>query len=308
MNNGKEPNFISAVIYVRNNQQTIGSFLAHVYEQMEKQFSQFEIICVDDASTDLSVAKIKEAAKEFTCAVTIVDMGFVQGVELAMNAGCDIAIGDFVYEFDYAQKTWPDDMMGQLYQKMQEGYDIISACPAGKGKASSRMFYSIFNRFSNIKAKIRTEAFRLISRRAINRVAAMNHATMYRKAVLAASGLASTYLTFEPKQQVATDKESAKERRSLAMDSLILFTDIGYKVAFVLAIVMLCFAAVVGIYTVIIYATGHPVEGWTPIMIFLAIGFFALFAILTFVLKYLSLILNLNFRRQRYVVGGVEKL
>lgn len=308
MNDGKKPNFISAVIYVRNNQAAIGSFLAHVYGQLEKQFTQFEIICVDDASTDLSVQKIREAAKEFTCAVTIINMGFAQGVELAMNAGTDIAIGDFVYEFDYAQKTWPDDMMEQLYQKMQEGYDIISACPSGKGKLSSRMFYSIFNRFSNIKAKIRTEAFRLISRRAINRATAMNHATMYRKAVLANSGLAATYLSFEPKQAVAADKESAKERRSLAMDSLILFTDIGYKIAFVLAIVMLCFAAVVGIYTVVIYATGHPVEGWTPIMIFLAIGFFALFAILTFVLKYLSLILNLSFRRQRYVVGGVEKL
>ena len=308
MSDGKKPNFISAVIYVRNNEAAIGPFLTYVYGQLEKQFSQFEIICVDDASTDLSAAKIKEAAKDFTCAVTIVNMGFAQGVELAMNAGCDIAIGDFVYEFDYAMQTWPDDMMDQLYLKMQEGYDIISACPLGKGKLSSRMFYSVFNHFSNIKAKIRTEAFRLISRRAINRATAMNQATMYRKAVLANSGLAATYLTFDPQKAVTADKESAKERRSLAMDSLILFTDIGYKVAFVLAIIMLCFAAVVGIYTVIIYATGHPVEGWTPIMIFLAIGFFALFAILTFVLKYLSLILNLNFRRQHYVVGGVEKL
>ena len=54
MNNGKEPIFISAVIYVRNNAATVGSFLQHVYGQLEKQFAQFEIICVDDASTDLS--------------------------------------------------------------------------------------------------------------------------------------------------------------------------------------------------------------------------------------------------------------
>ena len=134
MNNAKEPIFISAVIYVRNNADVIGSFLTHVYRQLEKQFAQFEIICVNDASTDLSEQKIKEAAKDFACAVTIVNMGFAQGVELAMNAGCDIAIGDFVYEFDYAQQTWPDDMMEKLYRKMQEGYDIISACPNGKGK------------------------------------------------------------------------------------------------------------------------------------------------------------------------------
>ena len=308
MNQGKEPNFISAVIYVRNNGTTISDFLTYVHDSLDRQFTEYEIICVNDASTDLSEQKIREVAKDFSCATTIVNMGYVQGVELAMNAGCDAAIGDFVYEFDFADKTWPDDMMEQLYRKMQEGYDIVSACPTGKIKLSSRMFYSIFNRFSSIKAKIRSEAFRLISRRAINRVSAMNHAQMYRKAVNANSGLAQTFLEFDPKKEVSVDKESAKERRGLAMDSLILFTDIGYKIAFIMSIAMLVFAAIVGIYTVIVYATGHPVEGWTPIMIFLAIGFFVLFAILTFVIKYLSLILSLSFRRQRYVVGSVEKL
>lgn len=308
MNLGKEQNFVSAVIYVRNNAGTIKDFLEYIYSKLSQKFSQFEIICVNDASSDNSESVIKETAKDYGCAVTIVNMGYVQGVELAMNAGCDIAIGDFVYEFDFANRTWPEDMIERVYEKMQEGYDIVSACPTGKIKFSSRMFYSVFNKFSNIKANIRTEAFRMTSRRAINRAASMNHVQMYRKAVNANSGLSQTYIEFNPNGAVIIDKQSAKERKGLAMDSLILFTDIGYKVAFVMSIVMLIFAAVVGIYTVVVYATGHPVEGWTPIMVFLAIGFFVLFAILTFVIKYLSLILNLNFRRQRYVVENVEKL
>ena len=225
-----------------------------------------------------------------------------------MNAGEDIAIGDFVYEFDLAAQTWPSDMIERLYRKMQEGYDIISACPEGKGRFTSRLFYGIFNRYSNINAKLRTEAFRLTSRRAINRVAAMNHVQMYKKAANANSGLKQTFLTFSEIKAEKADYKNQKERSALAMNSLLLFTDIGYKIAFVMSIVMLIFAAIVGIYTVIVFATGHPVEGWTPIMIFLTIGFFVLFAILTFVIKYLSLILNLNFRRQRYIVQDVEKL
>ena len=96
MNQGKEPNFISAVIYVRNNGATIPKFLQYVHERLEQNFTEFEIICVNDASTDLSEQKIREVAKDFSCATTIVNMGYVQGVELAMNAGCDIAIGEFV--------------------------------------------------------------------------------------------------------------------------------------------------------------------------------------------------------------------
>ncbi len=306
MKKEKEQNFVSAVVYVRNNAKTILPFLDHVYTEMDELFRDFEIICVNDASTDASEDAIRAFAKEKQHAVTLINMGFVQGAELCMNAGEDLAIGDFVYEFESACVTWPEDMIERLYRKMQEGYDIISACPEGKVRFSSRVFYGVFNKYSNISTKIRTEAFRLVSRRAINRTMAMSHVQMYKKAAFANTGLKQTFLTFTP--HAGADKKSGKERRSLATDSLILFTDIGYKIAFVLSIVMLIFAAIVGIYTVVIYAAGHPVEGWTPIMIFLAIGFFMLFAILTFVLKYLSLILNLNFRRQRYVVQEVEKL
>lgn len=304
----KEKNFVSAVIYVRNNGQTLRAFLEYVDTCMEGLFENYEIICVDDASTDSSAEIIRQFAADAQHAVTLVSMGYFQGTEMSMSAGEDLAIGDFVYEFDTALRIWPEDMIEKLYQKMQEGYDIISACPNGKSRLSSRFFYHVFNRYSNLQTGIRTEAFRLISRRAINRVSSMHHVQMYKKAVNANSGLRQTYLEFAAESCRDTNRKNGKERRTLAMNSLILFTDIGYKIAFVMSLIMLVFAAVVGIYTVIVFATGHPVEGWTPIMIFLAIGFFVLFAILTFVIKYLSLILNLNFRRQRYVVQDVQKL
>ncbi len=308
MNLSKEQSFVSAIIYVRNNSDTIRETLLHVKNNLEKIFEQYEIICVNDGSTDKSEDIIKDTAKELDCTISLVNMGYTQGVELSMNAGEDLAIGDFIFEFDRALITWKEDMMEQLYKKMQEGYDIVSACPTSGVRTSSKIFYSIFNKASHSANKLRTESFRLISRRAINRVVSMNHAQMYRKAVNANSALKQTYIEFEPEKNIKDSKTYAKERRTLAIDSLILFTDIGYKIAFVVSIVMLIFAAVVGIYTVIVFATGHPVEGWTPIMIFLAIGFFVLFLILTFVIKYLSLILNLNFKRQRYIVEEIIKL
>jgi len=308
MSGTKETIFVSAVVYVRNNHRTLGTFLEHVYGNLERLFSDFELICVNDASSDGSEELIRSFAEEKKHSVTLVNMGFMQGVELSMNAGEDISIGDFVYEFDSAAVFWPEDMMEHLYRKMQEGYDIISACPEGKGRASSRLFYHLFNKYSTFSVRIRTEAFRLTSRRAINRVSAQTHMRLYKKAVNAYSGLRQTFLSFVPQQTEIVDQKNEKERRKLAADALILFTDIGYKIAFCVAVVMLIFAAVVGVSTVVIYATGNPVEGWTPIMLFLAVGFFVLFLILAIVIKYLSLILNLNFNRQKYVVQEIEKL
>jgi len=50
------------------------------------------------------------------------------------------------------------------------------------------------------------------------------------------------------------------------------------------------------------------VEGWLSTMGFLALGFFGVFALLTIILKYLSVMLNLIFKQQRYLVSDIEKV
>ena len=49
-------------------------------------------------------------------------------------------------------------------------------------------------------------------------------------------------------------------------------------------------------------------SGWVSVMGFLSIGFLGLFSLLTIVLKYLSVIVNLVFKQQRYLVEDVEKI
>jgi dolichol-phosphate mannosyltransferase len=50
------------------------------------------------------------------------------------------------------------------------------------------------------------------------------------------------------------------------------------------------------------------VEGWISTMGFLALGFFGVFALLTIILKYLSVVLNLIFKQQRYLIADIEKV
>jgi dolichol-phosphate mannosyltransferase len=49
-------------------------------------------------------------------------------------------------------------------------------------------------------------------------------------------------------------------------------------------------------------------EGWASIICFLSFGFFGVFVLLTIILKYLSVIVNLIFRRQKYLVESIEKI
>ena len=101
----------------------------------------------------------------------------------------------------------------------------------------------------------------------------------------------------------------AGERTSLALDSFIYFTNAMEKLSAIISGVFLCLTVAMGIYVISdFFNANKPVEGWLSTMSFLALGFFGVFALLTIILKYLSVMLNLIFRQQRYLVAEIEKV
>ncbi len=186
----KEKNFMSAVLYVHNDEARIGDFLHMVVEVLEDHFEHAEIICVNDCSQDNSVdivRKVSTGVKNTT--VTVLNMSYFHGVETAMNAGMDLAIGDFVLEFDACVQDFEPAKIMEAYHKTLKGYDIVSASPDKKQRFTSRLFYGVFNRFTDYSYQLGTERFRVLSRRVINRVSSMNKSVPYRKAVYANCGL-----------------------------------------------------------------------------------------------------------------------
>ena len=128
----KEKKLISVILYLYNNENTVLEFLDLIIEQTDKLFEQFEIIIVNDCSTDASVQKLKNAAFLKPYQISIIQMSFHQGVELCMNAGLDLSTGDFVYEFDSIIIDYDKNLIEQSFRKILEGYDI-----AGRGDGTS---------------------------------------------------------------------------------------------------------------------------------------------------------------------------
>lgn len=307
----KEKNFISAVVYVHNAENRIEPFLNAIIMTLEENFEHSEIICVNDCSDDSSVQAIKRCSeKAVNTSVSLINMSFFHGLELAMDAGMDLAIGDFVYEFDNTYLDFDPEMIMKVYRHSLTGYDIVSASPDKKEKLSSRLFYKVFDRFSELSYKMTTESFRILSRRVINRISSMNKAIPYRKAIYAGSGLKTDNLKYEVKA-VRQDKADPRENRyraSLAVDTLILFTELGYRFAFWMTSAMMLISVFMIFYTLIVYFIGHPIEGWTTTVMFLSVAFLGLFGILTIIVKYLQIIVDMVFKRKHYNYESIEKL
>ncbi len=297
--NNKEHNFISAVInFGRGGVNDCLSFIKNLNNVLDEHFLQYEIIGVTSGRHS-EEAQIREWARSIDAPVTLLTMSLKQPHEQCMNAGLDISIGDYVFEFESTEMPYSADLIWKAYETAVQGNDIVSVCPE---KTRSKLFYKLFNSFSNAEYNIRTEAFRLVSRRAINRVHSINENQPYQKAAYAACGLKMAVITFDGQLK---NKQEAPFR--LAVDSLVLYTDFGYRFSIGLTAIMLLAAFAELIYTLAIWIAGNPISGWTTTMFVITTGLAGLFAILTVVIKYLSLLLRLSFRKQSYLVESIEK-
>lgn len=310
---GKEKNFVSCVLYLHNDGMAVKEFLRSICSVMQDNFEKYEIICVNDGCTDDTVEQINSylAGEDSAKSVSLINLSFYQGVETAMNAGSDLAVGDFLFEFDCCRLDFDPELIMRVYRRSLEGYDVVAAAPGHGVPLTSRVFYGLYNWSSRFRYHIRQERFRIVSRRAVNRVNQMNIYVPYRKVMYVNCGLKTDTIVYDNKESVRRNRnrEEQGSRSGLAVDTLIIFTDVLEKFSMLVSVVLFVFLLTMfGWIVYSIFSKVRPVEGWLSLMALMSFGFFMLSVLLTLIFKYLSLILNMSFKRQRYVVEGVEKL
>lgn len=306
----KEQNFISAVVYVRNSEILVDRFLQQLGQTLFENFSRYEIICVNDASDDGSVDAIKKVAATLQgCMLSLINMSFFHGLENAMNAGVDLAIGDFVFEFDHMFIDYELSLVMDIYHQSLKGFDIVTASNS-TSKFTSKMFYALFNMSTRTAGRLSTETFRVVSRRAINRIHSMSKTIPYRKALYATCGLKTESVIYKPlrTQRLADTTLFRRNKTETAITSFILFTDIAYKLALIMTSVMMLATLGGAIYAVVVFLIKKPVPGYTTTLLVMTGSFFGVFSILAVIIKYLSTLVDLVFIRQKYLIEDIEKV
>lgn len=296
----KDKTFISAVVYLHNDADAAADFVQMLYHQFTELFANFEIIAVDDFSTDQSLTKLRAVSSAFSHPLTIIRMSRYQGKEPSMNAGLDMAIGDYIYQFESVRNQFDSSLIQKAFEEMHGKCDVLSVAPPKKA-AFSTLFYQIFQGGSSGSTEIGKECFSIVSRRAVNRVHAINEYVPYRKYAFAAAGL--------PYQRIIAEGAKVCGHRtgfSVAIESVLLYTKFGYKLSIFITVMMLCLAVSELFYTVAVYCMGRPVEGWTTLALFLTFGLAGLFLIMSIMIRYLSLLLEIVFRNQQYLIRDVE--
>lgn len=309
----KENNFISLVLYFYNiDEEKVMSLPQKISAGLISNFKNYEIIIVNDGENTKKVDKFVKELNKYTAhnTISIINFSSYVGIEKAMIAGDDLAIGDYIFEFDMLNADFSQNMLMEAYRTALKGNDIVSVLPIkAHNSLSASLFYTLYNRGVNEDQHIDSELYRVVSRRAFNRTKAMARSIAYRKACYAACGLkkctlvdktAEGYKVFDSKQKFY--------RINLGIDSLMIFTNIIQKFSFFISLLFLILTVAISVYVVGVFTLSRPVAGWTPIMAYLSLGFFGVFALLTIVLKYLSVILNMIFKSENHLIESIKKI
>lgn len=306
--NNKEKNFVSAVVYLYNEGNNIQSHLKGLEDTLNLNFEKYEIIVVNDGSTDNSAQVVRTyVSSQEGAKVTLMNMGYHQGLETAMDAGVDLAIGDFVFEMESADADYNWNVLMEVYQHSLEGYDIVNAKgKVGKKVTSGSLFYNIMNRYANLQYPLASGSFRIVSRRAINRIHSLATRIPYRKVAYSNCGLKCDTIIYDCIKTIKSKRYS--NRLELATNSLVLFTDLAFRFSFWLTVLMSVFAIGMSIYSVSSLVINKMVAGWVIVMLFMSFALSGLLVVLCLVIRYLSSLVRLNFLKRDYVFESIDKL
>lgn len=291
--NKKESVFISAVLYLSDFANDAEKFTRNLLDSLKSYFDHYEIIIVDDCSTKHEKF-LKEVLPSLAddSTITVVHMSVRQGIEACLRAGLDVSIGDFVFEFDTLEMVFDKGLLWDVYQEALKGNDVVSVEPK-QNNVSRSLFYRLFNKYSNADYDINASAFRLVSRRAINRVLELNMSSAFRQAVYASCGLKNSRIEY---------KGSASPRKarglSLAIDSFLLYTEFSKQVCTVslIFILVLIAAGITGLATGLVWMFSVAV----------LVGVALILVDIIFLLYYARLILKE--KESNYLISNIEKI
>ena len=191
---------LSVVIPFFNESSNISTLFERLLRVLRDLGGEWEIICVDDGSRDDTLARLLAAAREEP-RIKVIDLSRNFGKEAALSAGLAYSSGRAVVPMD-GDLQHPPELIPQLLAKWREGFDMVLAMRETRehqdwfGRFSSRAFYWLFRRLSEVPLPPEAGDFRLLDRRVVEALNRMPERNRFMKGIFAWVGFRQTTVPF----------------------------------------------------------------------------------------------------------------
>lgn len=248
-----------------------------LYQEIRKVFSaeesfDFELIYVNDGSTDDSLEYIKRLSKEDQ-RVRFLSFSRNFGHQNALKAGLDHADGDAVISMD-ADMQHPPTLIPQMIKLWKEGNDVVYSIRHDNNQISflkrttSKFFYRLVNYLSDSKLEEGTADFRLLDRKVVSVLRTYNESNLFFRGIIPTLGFKQIGIQYTPQNRFSgTTKYSFSKMLKFALTGI---TSSSAKPLYFSIYLGLLFAATAFLYAIyaiyIALFTNEAVTGWTSII------------------------------------------
>jgi dolichol-phosphate mannosyltransferase len=163
--------YVSVVAPLYEDSDIVESFVAELLESLRSRFENFEVVLVDDGSSDDTVARVLRLL-EVQQRIRLIRLSRHFGQETAISAGLDSVIGDFVVVM--LPDSDPPELVPEMVEKARSGFEMVYGIRRSRGsdplflRVGASAFYWYCNRILRLNLPKNSTHFRVMSRRVVN--------------------------------------------------------------------------------------------------------------------------------------------
>ncbi len=264
---------VSIIIPCHNEAGNLATLYARVRAVMDPSGESWEMICVNDGSSDDTLLQLIALHRQDP-RIRVIDLSRNFGKEAALTAGLDAARGEAAIPLD-ADLQDPPELIPDLLAQWREGFDVVNAVRLSRDgeswikRASAHLFYRIINRLSDVEIPPDTGDFRLLSRPVLDTLRTLPERRRFMKGLFAWVGFRSTNIYYHRAPR-HTGKTTWNYWRlwNFAVEGITSFSQVPLQLAAYLGVLVSLLAFLYAIWLVastLVY--GNPVKGYPSIMV-----------------------------------------
>lgn len=227
---------ISIILPVYNEEKGLFQFYESLHHTLTQGELVYELIFINDGSTDISLQVIKQICHKNSSAKYI-NLSRNFGHQIAVTAGIEHCSGDQVILIDSDGQD-PPELIPALVDKLLEGYDVVYAQRnkrADEGwlkKATAALFYKILSSITTINIPVDTGDFRVMNRKVVEALKQMPEKQRFLRGQIAWLGFKQTHIRYDRKGRGAGETGyTYRKMIRLALDGITSFSNWPLRIA-----------------------------------------------------------------------------
>tara|TARA_B100000787_G_C16181629_1_gene292195 strand:- start:735 stop:1661 length:927 start_codon:yes stop_codon:yes gene_type:complete len=305
---------ISIIVPCYKEESIINTFINTLEQELNKLEDKFELIFVDNNSSDNTFELIKKSLSS-KHKYKIIRFSNYFGKESAILSGLDNCTGESAIIMDPDLED-PPDLIPELIRKWREGNDVVltirkaEELPVYK-KVLKFFFYKVLVFSSNTHKKIPANSgdFRIIDKKIIGHIKSMRERTRFLRGLVNYIGYNQTHIDFERSfRKKGKSKSSINFLIKYGFDSLFSFSNVPISLITKFGLILFIIIVFFSIFLLIQKFFGSdPIEGFTTVLLFM--GLLSSFNILALgiVGEYISRIYSEVKKRPNYIIDKIEE-